>query len=190
MFDDEYDNPYACPFCGYSACETLKCRTCGYDFGICTSDPYADPDCPKCLEREYEAEAEMYQAEMEELMREAEARPMTAVHLYNILGIEYNKTGYTRDIGHDEFKKEGLTIEEVINLFDEWRDCADFIQIERATDGAVALELRDGEVKGRLAEVWKAYDDFHSGRTATSYYDWAMRQAIGITGWLNEGASQ
>jgi hypothetical protein len=38
-----------CRFCGEDPCrKTLVCPDCGYDFGICAEDPYADPSCPIC----------------------------------------------------------------------------------------------------------------------------------------------
>ena len=30
----------------------MKCETCGFDFGICSEDPYADPTCPVCSREE------------------------------------------------------------------------------------------------------------------------------------------
>jgi hypothetical protein len=36
--------------------ETLRCKTCGHDFGISIDDPYADPTCPECIRREVEGE--------------------------------------------------------------------------------------------------------------------------------------
>ncbi len=53
-----------CQFCGMDPCpKTLVCPTCGYDFGICAEDPYADPDCPECLKRSVEEELENYEEE-------------------------------------------------------------------------------------------------------------------------------
>jgi len=38
-----------CQYCGEDPCPvTLRCPYCGYDFGICAEDPYADPTCPVC----------------------------------------------------------------------------------------------------------------------------------------------
>lgn len=31
--------------------DTIRCSTCGYDFGIPSDDPYADPTCPECEKR-------------------------------------------------------------------------------------------------------------------------------------------
>jgi hypothetical protein len=48
---------YECRWCGYSSCpSTLHCCVCGYDFGICSEDPYADPTCPRCEASDYEQE--------------------------------------------------------------------------------------------------------------------------------------
>lgn len=42
-----------CQFCGHDffCPETMKCPDCGFDFGICTADPYADPTCPVCEQK-------------------------------------------------------------------------------------------------------------------------------------------
>ncbi len=41
-----------CEFCGCEVCTNLKCGTCGFDFGICSEDPYVDPTCPVCSREE------------------------------------------------------------------------------------------------------------------------------------------
>lgn len=59
-----------CEFCGYDVCPTtMKCGTCGFDFGICSEDPYADPTCPVCS-REEEERAEDFHKSMPEFCRE------------------------------------------------------------------------------------------------------------------------
>ena len=59
-----------CEFCGYDVCPaTMKCG-CGFDFGICSEDPYADPTCPVCSSREEEERAEDFQKAMPEFCRE------------------------------------------------------------------------------------------------------------------------
>ena len=60
-----------CEFCGYPVCpSTKKCGTCGFDFGICSEDPYADPSCPQCANRENADASEDFKKAMPELARE------------------------------------------------------------------------------------------------------------------------
>jgi hypothetical protein len=57
-----------CQFCGCDVCPTtMECSRCGFDFGICSEDPYADPTCPRCAAQE---NGEDFQKAMPEFCRE------------------------------------------------------------------------------------------------------------------------